>query len=546
MHGFFLDLTLLIVAASVFSIIFRLFKQPPVLAYILTGVIGAYLMLVNNTNKEDLRSLSEIGITLLLFVLGIEMKLDNLKSVGKVALFTGIGQIVFTTFFGFFICLALGFDNLTSIFVAFAITFSSTIVIVKLLSDKRDLNSLYGKISVGFLLVQDFCAILALIFLTTLAGGAQLDLINILLVLLKAALLLVVTVLMGKYIFPALVHNLSRNQEILFISSLAWAFGFAALVSSPIIGFSIEIGGFLAGLALANSIESSQIITKVRALRDFFIVIFFVILGSGMAIGGLGDIIVPSVLLSLFILIGNPLIVMVILGLFGYSSRTGFLSGLAVAQISEFSLILIFLGQKMGHISDEVVSIVTLVGIITFTISTYMILNGEKIYKLLKPILRIFQKKKTVESKMNLEKGLKNHFILVGADRMGMRVLKSLKKDPSEVLVIDFNPDIVKSLDEQGFNAIFGDIADIEIEELANIAESSFILSTVPDFEDNLNLIKNVRSINKKVTITVTAHTEKDKEDLLAAGANHVIMPYTMAAKAVARALNSDKLHLLS
>lgn len=546
MHGFFLDLTLLIVVASVFSIVFRLFKQPPVLAYILTGVIGSYLMFVNNTNKEDLRSLSEIGITLLLFVLGIEMKLENLKSVGRVALFTGIGQIVFTTLFGFFICLALGFDNLTSIFVAFAITFSSTIVIVKLLSDKKDLNSLYGKISVGFLLVQDFCAILALIFLTTLAGGAELDLINILLVLLKAALLLVVTVLMGKYIFPALVHNLSRNQEILFISSLAWAFGFAALVSSPLIGFSIEIGGFLAGLALANSIESSQIITKVRALRDFFIVIFFVILGSGMAIGGLGDIIIPSILLSLFILIGNPLIVMVILGFFGYSSRTGFLSGLAVAQISEFSLILIFLGQKMGHISDEVVSIVTLVGIITFTISTYMILNGEKIYKFLKPMLKIFQKKKTVESKMNLEKGFKNHFILVGADRMGMRVLKSLKKDPSEVLVIDFNPDIVKSLDEQGFNAIFGDIADIEIQELANIAESSFILSTVPDFEDNLSLIQNVRAFNKKVLITVTAHTEKDREDLLLAGANHVIMPYTMAARAVARAINSDKLHLLS
>lgn len=544
MHGFFFDLTILLVLASITSILFRFLKQPPILAYILTGIVAGSYLILNDGNRSDFRSLSEIGITLLLFILGIEMKIGNLRSVGKVAIITGIGQILFTTIFGFLIGLILGFDSITSIFVAFAITFSSTIVIVKLLSDKKDINSLYGKISVGFLLVQDFCAIIALIVLTSFSTGTGFDLIGIATILLKAVFLFAVTILMGKFIFPFLVHYLSRSPEILFIASLAWAFGLAALISSPLIGFSIEIGGFLAGLALANSLETSQIITKVRSLRDFFIVIFFIILGSGMVINNWETILIPGIILSLFILIGNPLIVLILLGIMGYTSRTGFLAGLTVAQISEFSLILVFLGQRVGLLSQDTVTIVTFVGIVTFTASTYMILYGDRIYKFLKPLLVFFERKKKIESRYRSEKELKDHIVLIGADRMGMKFLESIKSD--NLLVIDFNPDIIKTLNEKGYNTIFGDISDTEIQEMGELDKASLIFSTVPDYSDNVILLNSLKRLKIKGEIIVSAHSDRDREDLLNAGADYVVMPYTISADFIANAVNKNKLNLLS
>jgi Kef-type K+ transport system membrane component KefB len=545
MHNFFIELTLIIALAAILSIVFKFLKQPPILAYILTGIIAAQFLIITPENRHSFKSLSEIGITLLLFILGIEIKIGNLRSVGKVALITGVGQIIFTTIIGFLICQLLGFTAIVSLYISFAITFSSTIVIVKLLADKKDLNSLYGKISIGFLLVQDFSAIIALILLSSLNAGGSLNPVDVALIFVKAVFLVCLILLMSKYIFPALVHHLSRSNEILFVSSLAWAFGLAVLVSSPFIGFSIEIGGFLAGLALANSVESSQIISKVRSLRDFFIVIFFVILGTNLSLNDLGSIIIPSLLLSAFVLIGKPIIVLLLLRYLKYKIRTGLLSGLAVAQVSEFSLILVILGQTLGHLDQTVVSTITLIGIITFVFSTYMILNGDRIHKMLKPILKKIDPKKNVERRFKAEHELEGHFVLIGAHRMGQTVLESLKEETENILIIDFNPDVVQDLNKKGYKAIFGDIIDDDIQEAANIDKAKVVFSTVSDFEDNLILCNNIRKLNKNIQLILTAHSIEDKQDLLRAGADIVVMPYTVAGKSIAKAINSENWKLL-
>lgn len=544
MENFFLELTIILVAASLLSILFRFIKQPTILAYIVTGIIVAQLALLTSDGKVSIEALSKIGITLLLFVLGLEFKISELRSVGKVALLTGLGQIFLTTLAGLLLCTLLGFDITSSIYIAFGITFSSTIVIVKLLADKRDLTSLHGKITIGFLLVQDFFAILALIFLSGFSNGQTPGFDVLMVSLIKIIFLVVITLVFSQYIFPRLTHFLSQSNEILFISSLAWAFGMASLVSSPTIGFSIEIGGFLAGLALANSTESTQIISKVKSLRDFFILLFFVVLGFHLDFSNIGEVIVPAIIISIFVLIAKPIIVMSLLGLLGYKKRTSFLSGVSIAQISEFSLILTFLGQKLGHIDGKVVSLITLTGIITFTLSTYLIVNGDFIFDRIKPLLSVFEKKNNSKESFGDISEMSNHVILIGADRMGLHTLKALEEQKDEVLAIDFNPDIIHSLKADGYNVLFGDAADEEILEKANAIHARIILSSVPDFEDNLILIHYIKKEAKEnpPLLLVTAHSEEDRYDLKKAGADYVIMPYKAAGKYIGKMIKNNEI----
>jgi Kef-type K+ transport system membrane component KefB len=537
----YLEITILIGLATVLALIFRLLKQPPILSYILAGIIVGPVGLFHISNGEVLHSFAEIGITLLLFMLGLEMKFKDLRSVGKVALYTGIGQIVFTSVIGFGICLLLGFSALASLYIAVALTFSSTIIVVKLLSDKKDLKSLYGKISVGFLLVQDFVAIIALIILSGFnTGDTQISPITFLLLTLKAAVIFGWVILLSKTVLPRLMNFVAKNTEILFLFSLAWAFSMAAFVSSPLIGFSIEIGGFLAGLALANTAQNIQIVSRVRSLRDFFITIFFVTLGMKMIFADFSTIFLPSVLLSLFVLIGNPIIVMIILGLMGYRSRTSFMAGLTVAQISEFSLIVIFMGNKIGHVDDSVVSLLTIVGAVTFIISTYMIMNSNYLYKKLSPILKFFERKEIHEILLPTSE-LKKHVVLIGANRMGESILEALLAKDEKVVVIDFDPDVIDRLKKKNIQCYFGDVADPEIQEHVNITDARLIMSTVPDVDDNLLMLQSLKRKKKDILIVVFALETDDAKALYKAGADYVVLPHLAGGRHIAKILVDEK-----
>ncbi len=546
MGNFFLDLTIIICLAAVLSIVFRVLRQPAILAYILTGFILGSLAVAKINNPEILKSLSEIGITLLLFMVGLELRLSDLKAVGKTALITGVGQIVFTSLIGFIISLALGFSVIASAYISVALTFSSTIIIVKLLSDKKDLKSLYGKISVGFLLVQDFFAILALIFLSGFnANGISINALDFVLVILKGILLFGSVIYLSKAILPSLVEKIPHTSETLFLFSLAFAFAMSFFVSSPPIGFSIEIGGFLAGLALANSVESFQIVARVRPLRDFFVIIFFVSLGMGFMIGNFAQIIIPAIIFSIFILIGNPLIVMIIIGILGYKKRIGFLAGLTVAQISEFSLILVFLGNRLGHLSNEVVSLVTLVGIITFISSSYMILNGNYLYKILSPYLSIFERKNT-RPEHNIQSdgfdNLKNHVVIIGGDHMGQSIIEALENKGEELVLIDFDPSLIEKYRDENILFLFGDISDLDIQEKAQIDNAKLVISTIPDIEDNLILLKELRHENRGVKVIIMALDSRDAKLLYKEGVDYVVLPHLAGGRQIAKMITENYL----
>lgn len=544
MGSIYFEITVIIALAAALTILFRIFKQPSILAYIVTGVILGPLGFLEIKNHTDLQVLGQVGITLLLFLLGLELKLHELRSIGKTAIIAGSFQVIITFLLGFAVALLLGLTQQSALYLGIALAFSSTIIIVKILSDKKDLTSIHGKLAIGILLMQDFFAIMTIIFLsgTVAASGEQL-ISQIGIVLLKVIVLFGWIIVLSKYFFPRIVHYLARTPETLFLFSLGWVFVFTAVVTSPLVGFSIEIGGFLAGLALANSAENFQIVARMKSLRDFFITIFFVILGLEMTFVNLGAILFPAVILILFVMFVKPIIVMSITGMLGYRKRTSFLTGVSLAQVSEFSLIILFLGHEKGVIPAEITTLGVLVALVTFASSTYFLTNVNSLYERLKNSLNVIELRKhhlkTGES--DPLDDLKNHVIVIGAHQLGKSIIRALENSGEELVVVDFNPDVISELQKMNVTHLFGDIADPEIQERAGIKRSRIIISTIPDIEDNLMLIRSVKHENAKAKVIMMALETEDAKLLYKEGADYVILPHLAGGRHLAKIIVDNK-----
>jgi Kef-type K+ transport system membrane component KefB len=528
------ELAVIILLAAFLGFIAKMLRQPLIIAYIATGAVIGYFGFVDLSEQTAFRFFSDLGIMFLLFLVGLEINYTSLKLVGKTSFIVGIGQVLFTSFLGYFIALGLGFDPVGSVYIAVALAFSSTIIVVKLLSEKRDLNSLYGKISVGFLLVQDFVAILILLGLSGLAPGGEVDWLALGMTILKGLGLFALMLWLGRKILPFVFDRVARSSELLFIISLAWVFLLAALVSR--IGFSIEIAGFLAGLALANSSEHYQIAQRIRPLRDFFILVFFVMLGASSATADFSGLGLATVIFSLFVMIGNPIIVLIIMGIMRYRRRTSFLTGLAVAQISEFSLVLAAMGQKVGHLDESAVALITAVGISTITISSYMIIYGNWLYRKFSRLLRIFERRHLRREHDMIVR--RKEIILIGAHRTGESI--ALNLSPDQVLVIDFDPEVIGSLSRKGYECIFGDITDEEVFQEANFPEAKLVISTSPDLQDNLTLLETLNQMDMRPKVILRAENEEEAKFLYTKGADYVLLPHFTSGQYLGKTLALD------
>ena len=527
------DLAIIIIIAAIFAYIARLLKQPLILAYIAAGLLAGSVLPDFVKDVPTIDFFSQIGIAFLLFIVGLNLGFSKLKELGKISLITGLGQVVFSTLIGYFIAIYLGFSSITSAYIGLALAFSSTIIVVKLLSDKNDLDSLYGRISIGFLLVQDFIAIISLILLSS-QNSNNASVINVIFVnLLKAVILFVWVYLMSRFFLNSIFSRVARNQELLFIASLSWCF-FLAIISI-LLGFSVEIGAFLAGIALANLPYHYEISSKVKPLRDFFLVLFFVAIGVQIDIWSLDNIIMPVVIFSLFVLISKPLMMLILMGAFGYTKRTGFLSGLAVDQISEFSLILIVLGNRLGHVSQEVVAIITLVGIITITISTYFINYGDKLYFVFSRFLNIFERKETIEKQFSSHKKQEYMLILIGYGRTGSILMKDLDKYKDKMLIVDYNPDIIKKLAKKGYHVLYGDASDIDFLQELRKLNPKIVISMIRHVDDNLLVLRFFKNEIRSSTIVLKGYNPDEALDLYENGADYVMLPLIAGAELLSR-----------
>jgi Kef-type K+ transport system membrane component KefB len=523
----FTEISLVIVFATAIAMLMKRLKQPLIIGHIISGILLGPAVFSLIQSNETIELMGSFGIALLLFLVGLGLNPRIIKEVGRVSILTGLGQIIFTILAGLGVAYLFGYSFIPALYIAVALTFSSTIIILKLLTDKNEHNKLYGKISIGFLLVQDVVATIALL-IAAASGAGSVDAGSIAILLARGVGLIGLTLLFSHYVIRPMGNFLSKSQEMLFLFAIAWGFGIASLFHAA--GFSLEVGALVAGVSLASMNFAQEISSRLRPLRDFFIVVFFIALGAKLSFDGINSIFLQTIGFSALVLIGNPIIVMTIMGILGFTKKTGFKAGLAVAQISEFSLIFILLGLKNGQISDEVVSLVTLVGIVTIAISSYMITYADGLYKRLEKYLTIFERRKI---KTEYETTAIYDAILVGYRKGGSGFVKVLKTLTKKNLVIDYDPEAIEELERKQIPYIYGDATDPELLEELNIAKTKLVISHIGDFDSNRQIVEFVTQKNEDVVIICHANSAHEAAELYGLGASYVMLPHYIGSEKI-------------
>jgi Kef-type K+ transport system membrane component KefB/Trk K+ transport system NAD-binding subunit len=536
----FMEIAAILSLATLIGIVGQKLRQPLIIMFLATGILAGPACLGIIQNYDQIELLAHIGIALLLFIVGLKLDLHLIRTTGPVAFATGLGQIIFTAVIGFILAVILKFEFLPATYIAVSLTFSSTIIIVKLLSDKKEIDSLHGQIAIGFLIVQDIAAILALVALTTLGSSVEAEgstLVAAVTIVAKGLGFLAGVALVMKYIIPSLMRRLSYSLELLTLFAVAWAVFLGA--ASEYLGFSKEVGAFLAGVSLASTPYRDSIGARLTGLRDFLLLFFFVDLGARLDWSAVVFQLGAATTFSLFVLIGNPLIVLAIMGYMGYRRRTGFLAGLTVAQISEFSLIVAAMGLSLGHITNETVGLITLVGVITIFISTYMILYSSQLYAFLSPFLKIFERKNpyreaAIDSAVHTTTV---DVILVGLGNYGSGLAEYLLQRGKTILGVDFDPTALAKWRKRGIPVLYGDVGDPEMHDQLPLQKARWVVSTVRSKEMSQVLLHNLKERGYEGKIALTATNDIEAKESENAGAQLVFRPFIDAAEQAADAL---------
>ncbi|MGF1607922.1 MAG: cation:proton antiporter [Kiloniellales bacterium] len=546
----FQEFAWLLLGASAIGVLGSLLRQPVIVSFIAIGILASTFGDSSTEMRLQTGFLAELGVALLLFLVGLKLDVRLIRTLGPVALATGLGQVGFTAGLGFLICLALGMDAITSLYVSVALTFSSTIIIVKLLSDKRELETLHGRIALGFLIVQDLVVVVAMVVLSVFGVGVSEEDPFLELLQLAGALLgtVVGLVLFVRYCADRIMALVARTPELLVIFAIGWAAAAAAL--GEVAGFGKELGGLVAGISLGSTIYRETLSSRLASVRDFLLLFFFVTLGTHLEFEGLGHQVPAAIVLSIFVLIDNPLIVILIMVWMGYRGRTGFLAGLTVAQISEFSLIFMALGFGLGHVDAAPVGLVTLVGLVTIAVSVYMITYSHHLYQLMRRPLSLLDRHPWREAK---DEGGKDDVdvVLFGLGRFGSRLYDHLEDAGYRILALDIDPHCVRQHRAAGRRAMFGDATDEELWTELPLGRARWVVLAAPFLSGGITasdgargLISAARANRFQGRVALTARGEEEGKVLERSGADVVLHPFDeAAAAAVTRLVELDEAH---
>lgn len=568
MSSFFVELSLVMLLAIIVSFIFHKLKQPLLVGYIFTGILAGPLFFDILSSSEGYETFSHIGVALLLFIVGLHLNLKLIKEMGTTALLSGLSQIILTALAGFTVSVLLGFSYFVATLIGIGLSFSSTIIIVKLLSDRREIEKVHGKLAMGILIIQDLAAAIMLIVLASITN-TQNSSSNLTLSLIKTFIIgivaLIGVLLFSKYILEKILDKIASSQEFLFTFVIAWCLGVASFFAY--LGFSVEIGALLAGIALASSPYQHEISSRIKPLRDFFIIMFFILLGSQMIpaskvpnvldyvgsplidyisiftnnitqkifyiIDIFSETFMPAIILSLIVIIIKPILTFIVLNILGFHKKVSFLTSINLAQISEFSIIMMLIAQNLNLVDSQITSMLTLVIIITIFTSTYFITHSQNIYLKFKDKLNFLEIRKSIN---NIEKEMKEDLdiLVLGYNRIGFSLLNTITKMDSKYLIVDFDPNVIKKLDSKQIPCVYGDVQDSEFIDEFNLESVKVLISTITELEVSIGLIKQFRKRNKTATIILTAEQIDGALELYHEGADYVILPHILSGDYVA------------
>lgn len=531
MNNIFIQLAFILGLSSILGFLVVRFKLPLLIAYLVGGLLIASTAIFDPRASEVLHFFPEIGIAFVLFLVGMELDLREIKKLGRPILMASTLQIIISSVAGFVIAQLLGFSNKEALYLGIGLSFSSTIVVIKLLLEKNELTSLYGKLAVGILLLEDLIAVLILLGLTVSPSfvnfGFQ-QAFPIMTFILKVVLLFGAALVVNRYILRKVFDSVSESGELLFLTALAWCFIYVSF--ALLLGFSVVIGAFLAGIGLASSPYHFQIQGKVKPLRDFFVTLFFVYLGTQVNFSDLSKSYPAIIVFTAYAVLAKPIIFLLVLGSFGFRKHTMFQTAVNLSNISEFSLIILLVGLNLGFVSSSALTVIAFSLILSTIISSLMISKSNILYKYIKNTITFFERKNFRHTLEFREDGVFNeHVVVIGAHRVGGEIVKFLKKERIPVIVLDFNPQLVDTLLKEKIPVIYGDIEDPEVLDSLNLRQARMIISTSPTLADNKLLLEELHFRGVNVPIIVRSETVQGARSLYKAGADYVIIPNILA-----------------
>jgi len=536
-QNLFLQISMLLAVTVSIAFIIRFLKQPLLVAYMIAGIIcGPLFFNLLNSEANLYKTFSNFGVVLLLFIVGLELNFSYLKKIGKISLIIGLLQFLLNFFLIFILADYLGLSYWGAIFLSLASCFSSTIVILKLLNDKKEEESVYGRYTIGLMLIQDLISISILFILSIFYenGGSGFGIET----LIKIILVAIVIIFCYKFVLPRVLDKIASSGEFLFIFTVTWCFVVASLMVWS--GLSLELGAIIAGLSLGASKYQPEIISRIKPLRDFFIVIFFIILGSLADFRDVSSVLIPALVLSAFAIFIKPLILYFIYRATKFTRRNSFLSALTATPFSEFGFIILLAAIGSGYLQGPELSIFTLAAIITIFFSSYLISYGTKIFNLLLPVFLWFGKDKWIQVE---DKKESFDVMVFGYHRTGWKIGNALREMGLSFATVDFNPSDITRLKNQDIKIFFGDVSDIEFLKALPLQKTKVIISTIPSPEDQLVLINYFRAKHKNITIIATLYNKRHLNNLYEAGADYVMLPHLLSGTWMANLITKGMLN---
>jgi Kef-type K+ transport system membrane component KefB len=533
MHELIRDITLCILFAWVLGLLAHFSRQPLILAYLIAGFFIGPFGMGWVKSQESINVISELGLIFMLFMIGLEIDLKKIVRAGKVILFAAGGQLIGGCLLGilFFIGigLSMGSGHFDALYLCIACALSSTVIIVKVLYEKRELDTLPGRITLGVLVLQDIFAIL---FLAVQPSLDNLQVSVILLSIGRVGVLVATALVLSRYVLPRLFHQIARRPELILLGALAWCFLIGEIAEK--LHLSREMGSLVAGVSLSTFPYALDVTAKVTTLRDFFITLFFVSLGMTIPIPG-ASVIGLALMIAAFTVVSRVVTTFAPLYLMKQGLRASLLPAINLAQISEFSLVVIQTGVTANHISTETSSAASFAFVVLAVLSTFVMARSDQVTRgLIGPLKRIglrdLDHKHDADSEHGGGHGEARRIVILGFFRAASALLSEIERRSPAVLdqitVIDFNPLVFRTLTDRGMHVVYGDISNVDTLVHAGVGKSELIILSIPDSllkgADNEKLVRHVRSLNPTAKIVATAEILADVNDLYGAGADYV------------------------
>lgn len=514
------ELGILVVAATAGLLLARPLRIPPILAYLMAGlVLGPLTGIVSPSEPVEL--LAEVGVALLLFLVGLELSVEKIRALGTTAAVAGTVQVALTFALGYGVAAALGFPGGAAAVLGLAVAFSSTVVVVKLLDRAGEMDSTHGRLAIGILLVQDVLVAVALTLFGALGtgGGGGVPWGALGLAFGGVVILTVVGAGVGAWLLPRFLDWLEESGEGLFLFALAWAFAF--ILGAELFHLSVELGAFLAGVLLAQRRQSEELWRRTRPLVDFFLAVFFVSLGAHMELAGLEGSGPALVALGLLVLVAKPLLIMLLTGILGQPPRLGLLTGITLGQVSEFAFILVGLAVASGTVEPELAGFVGVLGMGTIGISALLVPRAPALAARLEGwgLLRYCPGPKDLPPPPT-SPHWEGHVVVVGMNTLGRQLVQGFRERGERVLAVDTDPIKLAGLQTEG---LVGDVTLPDVAEEAGVAGARLVVSALQIEEVNELLAWQCRRAG--VPCSIHAFDPSLMDELLEIGVDHLLVP---------------------